>query len=421
MKSTIEISGRTYDFPMIIGTEEEIAINISSLRSQTNGIVTIDPAYVNTAACESEITFLDGEKGILRHRGYAIDELAEQSNFLEVAYLLIFGELPKKNELENFIDNINKYSATESYIKKMISCFPNNMHPMAMLSACMVSLSAAKEAPKNDHLEMVYHSIAQIKNIGAYCYRHLNDLANIDSNPSQDYCSDFITMLFGNMDPEKTQEFAKAFDVIFMLHADHEQNCSTSSVRLVGSSKTNLYAALSAGVDALWGPLHGGANQAVIKMLEDIHKNGYTYKEILKKAKDKNNPYKLMGFGHRVYKNFDPRSKIIKKMCDKIISNNGHDDPLLSIASGLEEEALSDPYFIERKLYPNVDFYSGLILRSLNIPTYMFTVIFAIGRLPGWLAQWREMIESPASKIGRPRQIYQGYPSRKFVALEQRS
>ena len=426
-KSTIEISGKVCELPIVVGTEGEIGVDVGTLRSQTKGIVTIDNAFMNTAACESKITFLDGEKGVLRHRGYAIEELAEYSHFIEMAYLLIFGELPCKKEWNVFLEKFQEYRATEPCIKEIIKCFPKNMHPMAMLSACIVSLSGVSQhkldqgVTKETFFELVPFLICQIKNIAAYCYRHTQGLSFIDSKMEESYSSDFLVMMSGNKSISESPQFAKALDVIFMLHADHEQNCSTSSVRLVGSSQANLYAVISAGVNALWGPLHGGANQAVVHMLEDIYNNGYSYQDILRRAKDKNDSFKLMGFGHRVYKNFDPRSKIIKKMCDQILSDKGDEDPLLSIAKGLEQEALKDTYFIERKLYPNVDFYSGIILRSLGIPTNMFTVMFAIGRLPGWLAQWKEMIESPVTRISRPRQIYQGYNLRKYTPLNERS
>ena len=422
----ITFDGQSVDVPVVVGSEGERGLDISKLRAQT-GLVTLDNGFVNTASCESAITFLNGEEGILRYRGYPIEELAEQSNFVEVAYLLIYGELPTRDQLDWFEEKISNYSETKPEVKKLIQSFPKTAHPMGVLSASIAALSAYHENfldPEMDSSQrdaVIGQMMAQVKNLAAYFYRVRRGKEAIDSKPHQfDYCSDFLNMMFGGGDYKPDPEVAKALNVLLILHADHEQNCSTSTVRLVGSSKSNLYASIAAGVGALWGPLHGGANQAVIEMLEEIERAGGDYKSFLEKAKDKNDPFRLMGFGHRVYKNFDPRARIIKKSCDIILKKLDIKDPLLDIAKGLEEEALKDSYFVERKLYPNVDFYSGIIYKALDIPTTMFTVMFALGRLPGWLAQWKEMIESPAMKIGRPRQIYVGPQKQTYKSIDQR-
>ena len=415
-KASINIYGDEYELPLIVGSEGEVGIDIAKLRAES-GAVTLDNAFVNTASATSAITFLDGEKGILRYRGYPIEQLAEKASFLETAYLLVDGERPDASKLEAFTKQIASHHQTPEAVQQLIKSFPKTAHPMGVLSAALVALSAHNEAlckqdlSDSEKWDAVAQLMAQIKCLSAYFYRHATGQEFIAPDSSKPYCVDFLHMLFGK---EPQQEVVDALNVLLILHADHEQNCSTSTVRLVGSSKANPYATVAAGVSALWGPLHGGANQAVIEMLEQIRDAGGDYKSFLDKAKDKSDPFKLMGFGHRVYKNFDPRAKIIKKSCDDILRVLGINDPLLDIAKGLEEEALRDPYFVDRKLYPNVDFYSGIIYKALNIPTNMFTAMFALGRLPGWLAQWKEMLDSPAMKIGRPRQIYTGEEERDF-------
>ncbi len=396
--------------PIFYGTEGEKALDISKLRSET-GFVTLDPAYMNTASCTSEITYLDGENGILRYRGYPIEQVAEKASFLEVSYLLIHGELPTAVEFEAFRSELRDHAAISPFCQNMVRSFPTNAHPMGALAAITAALSAenatylAQDLPQPQRQEVTAQLMQQLKSVAAYFYRHMNGLTFVESNPHLDYCEDFLTMLFR---APPTAEAVRALNVLLILHADHEQNCSTSTVRLVGSSKANPYATISAGINALWGPLHGGANQAVIEMLEEIRKEGGGVKKFIEKAKSKKDAFVLMGFGHRVYKNFDPRAVIIKKACDDVLEKLHIHDPLLDIAKGLEAEALQDPYFIERKLYPNVDFYSGIIYKALGIPVTMFTVLFALGRLPGWLAQWQEMLTASGMKIGRPRQIYVG-------------
>lgn len=410
-KAKLVLGENTYELPVITGSENEKAIDITKLRAQT-GYVTLDSGYMNTGACTSAITFLDGEKGILKYRGYPIEELAEKSTFLETAYLVNYGKLPSADELKAFEARVASYDDVPEGIKTQIKAFPKDAHPMAVLSANIVSLSAfyhdlcAQDLTPAQKDEAFAQLIGQIKIVSAYAYRHSQGKEFIKSDKSLDYCSDFIYMMTG--DKNVSKDVAKALDVLLILHVDHEQNCSTSSVRMVGSSKANIFATISAGVDALWGPLHGGANQAVLEMLEDIKNSGKDYNQFLAEVKDKNSSSRLMGFGHRVYKNFDPRAKIIKKACDTVLNTLGVKDPLLDIAKGLEEVALKDEYFVTRKLYPNVDFYSGIIYRALGIPTNMFTVMFAIGRLPGWMAQWKEMVEQDGFKICRPRQIYTG-------------
>ncbi len=417
--ATITANGKTIDLPIIVGTEGEHAIDIAKLRDQT-GMVTFDNGFMNTASCLSSITFLDGENGILKYRGYPIEQLAEKSNFLEVSYLLIYGNLPSEMEMKNFTEEIRSCTEVPYQIKKFIQKYPAHAHPMGILSAMTVSLSAfytdlaEEELTEKNKQKMIYQMMGTMKCLAAYAYRASQGSTMIESKPKLGYCEDFLNMMFGGKGYKVDPEVANALEVLLILHADHEQNCSTSSVRLVGSSKANLYASIASGINALWGPLHGGANQAVLEMLEEIQKAGGDYKKALARAKDKNDTFRLMGFGHRVYKNFDPRAKIIKTACDTVLAKLGKQDPLLDIARGLEEEALKDPYFVERKLYPNVDFYSGIIYRALGIPTNMFTVMFAIGRLPGWIAQWKEMIENKSTKIGRPRQIYTGEINKKY-------
>lgn len=422
-KAKLVLGEKTIELPVFTGTEGEKAIDITKLRAET-GFVTLDSGYMNTGACTSSITFLDGELGILKYRGYSIEEIAEKSSFIESSYLTFYGKLPTAAELKAFEEKIASYSDIPEGIKTMIKAFPKDAHPMAVLSSNMVALSAFYHDLCNQDLTPAQKDTAfaqlmgQLKVMAAYAYRHSQGKEFIKSNPKLDYCSDFIHMMTG--DDKVDPKVAKALDVLLILHVDHEQNCSTSSVRMVGSSKANIFATISAGVDALWGPLHGGANQAVLEMLEEIKNSGKDYKTFLAEVKDKNSSSRLMGFGHRVYKNFDPRAKIIKVACDTVLQTLGVKDPLLDIAKGLEEVALKDEYFVSRKLYPNVDFYSGIIYRALGIPTNMFTVMFAMGRLPGWMAQWKEMVEQPGFKICRPRQIYTGDTSNKYKDIKDR-
>lgn len=422
----LKVEGKSYEFPMVEGTEKEKAIDISALRSQS-GLITLDPGFKNTGSTQSAITFLNGEEGILRYRGYAIEDLAENSSFLEVAYLLIYGELPKKDEFEKFTQKITNHTLVHEDIKKILDGFPSNAHPMGVLSSLVCSLTAfyPESLDPNRSADAVNLSIiriiAKMPTFAAWAYKNrVGHPVNYPDN-TLDYCTNFLKMMFG-LPAEKYEAnpvVAKALDQLLILHADHEQNCSASTVRIVGSSQASLYASISAGINALWGPLHGGANQAVIEMLENIKKDGGDVDKYLAKAKDKDDPFRLMGFGHRVYKNFDPRAKIIKKAADDVLEQLGVEDPVLDIAKGLEKAALEDEYFVERKLYPNVDFYSGIIYRALGIPTEMFTVMFALGRLPGWIAQWKEMREN-REPIGRPRQVYVGENLRSYVPLEKR-
>jgi len=422
----LQVGDQSYEFPLIKGTENELAINIKTLRGATNGVITIDPGFKNTGSCESAITFLDGEKGILRYRGYSIEELAEKSNFLEVAYALIFGNLPTSEQLEKFHSDIKAKSVVDDDVKKIIDAFPKTAHPMGILSSLTSALTAFNPSSVNvESEEEVYNAIVKIMGkfpvLVAWTMRKKQGLPlNYGSN-SLGYIENVMKMMFEqpNENYEINTIVKNALDKLLILHADHEQNCSTSTVRIVGSSHAGLFASLSAGISALWGPLHGGANQAVLEMLEAIKEDGGDTKKYMAKAKDKNDPFRLMGFGHRVYKNFDPRAKIIKKAADEVLNSLGVDDPILEIAKGLEREALSDPYFVDRKLYPNVDFYSGIIYRAMGIPVEMFTVMFALGRLPGWIAQWKEM-RLKKEPIGRPRQIYTGENERPFTPIQKR-
>ncbi|MEM9141956.1 MAG: citrate synthase [Bacteroidota bacterium] len=420
-KATLAYEGKTYEFPVTKGTENELAIDIKTLRAATSGIITIDPGYKNTGSCESAITFLDGEKGILRYRGYSIEELAEKADFLEVAYLLIFGELPNAVQLSKFHDDIREESQVDEEMKKILDGFPKSAHPMGVLSSLTSALVAFNPASVDvSSEEAMYHSIVRILAkfpvLVAWTMRKKKGLPLDYGDDSLGYVENIHKMMFKRPNKEyvKNKIVIDALDKLLILHADHEQNCSTSTVRIVGSSHAGLFASLSAGISALWGPLHGGANQAVLEMLQAIESDGGDTKKYMAKAKDKSDPFRLMGFGHRVYKNFDPRARIIKKSADEVLGDLGIDDPILEIAKGLEKEALEDQYFVDRKLYPNVDFYSGIIYRALGIPTEMFTVMFALGRLPGWIAQWREM-RLKGEPIGRPRQIYTGENLRSFV------
>ncbi|KDN55342.1 citrate synthase [Flavobacterium seoulense] len=415
----LEIDGKKYEFPVIKGSENEEAININKLRDLT-GAITIDPGYKNSGSCTSGITFLDGELGILRYRGYAIEDLADNANFLEVSYLLIFGELPTAAQLQQFETDIRKHSLVNEEMKGIIDGFPKTAHPMGVLAALTSALTAFN--PKSVNVENekeLYQAVCKTMGkflvIATWTYRKSMGYPLNYYDNTKGYVENFMNLMFAlPTEPYKLSSVVtEALDKLFILHADHEQNCSTSTVRMVGSSHAGLFASISAGVSALWGPLHGGANQAVLEMLEEIHQNGGDTEKYLAKAKDKNDPFRLMGFGHRVYKNFDPRAKIIKKAANEVLGTLGVDDPILEIAKKLEAAALEDEYFKARNLYPNVDFYSGIIYRALGIPTDMFTVMFAIGRLPGWIAQWKEMRENK-EPIGRPRQVYTGSPLREF-------
>ncbi|NJB37282.1 MULTISPECIES: citrate synthase [Flavobacteriaceae] len=423
--ATIEFEGKKYEFPVVKGTEDELAIDIKTLRS-TTGMVTIDPGFKNTGSCESSITFLDGEKGILRYRGYSIEDLAEKADFLEVAYLLIFGELPNKEQLAKFDADIKAESHVDEEMKKILDGFPKSAHPMGVLSSLTSALIAFNPSSVDvDSEEAMYSAIVRIMAkfpvLVAWTMRKKMGLPLDYGDDNLGYVENIHKMMFKrpNKDYKKDSTVIDALDKLLILHADHEQNCSTSTVRIVGSSHAGLFASLSAGISALWGPLHGGANQAVLEMLEAIQEDGGDTKKYMGKAKDKEDPFRLMGFGHRVYKNFDPRARIIKKAADEVLGSLGIDDPILDVAKGLEKEALEDDYFVKRKLYPNVDFYSGIIYRALGIPVDMFTVMFALGRLPGWIAQWREM-RLRKEPIGRPRQVYIGANHREFKKIADR-
>ena len=422
----LEIDGKTYEFPIYRGTENEVAIDIKTLRPITGGVITIDPGFKNTGSCSSKITFLDGEKGILRHRGYAIEDLTKKASFLEVAYLVIFGELPTKEQFKKFEADIKEESMVNEEMKNIIDGFPKSAHPMGMLSSLTSALTAFNPGTVDiDSEEEMYHSIVKLLGkfpvLASWSHRRNKGLPLNYADNSVDYISNIMQMMFRipTEDYKMNPIAVKALDELLILHEDHEQNCSTSTVRIVGSSAAGLFASISAGVSALWGPLHGGANQAVLEMLEEIQKDGGDVDKFIAKAKDKNDSFRLMGFGHRVYKNFDPRARIIKKAADELFEDLNLNDPILEIAKHLEEVALKDEYFAKRKLYPNVDFYSGIIYRALGIPVEMFTVMFAIGRLPGWIAQWKEMRENK-EPIGRPRQLYMGETLRPFKSVDER-
>jgi len=425
-KATLEFEGKKYEFPVITGSEGEKAIDIKTLRSATGGLTTIDPGYKNTGSCTSAVTFLNGEEGVLRYRGYSIEELADKADFLEVAYLLIFGELPTEAELNKFHSDIKTKSHVDEDIKKILDGFPKSAHPMGVLSSLTSALIAFNPASVNaDSKEDMYNAIVNIMGkfpvLVAWALRKRTGQPLDYGDDSLGYVDNILKMMFKRPNSEYKIDpvVSNALDKLLILHADHEQNCSTSTVRMVGSSHAGLFASLSAGISALWGPLHGGANQAVLEMLEAIKEDGGDTKKYMAKAKDKNDPFRLMGFGHRVYKNFDPRAKIIKVAADDVLEKLGVEDPILEIAKGLEKEALNDPYFVDRKLYPNVDFYSGIIYRAMGIPVEMFTVMFALGRLPGWIAQWKEMRENK-EPIGRPRQVYTGEKHRAFKEVSNR-
>ena len=422
----LKINDSTYELPILEGTEGEIGVDISSLRAQS-GVITLDKGFKNTGSTKSAITFLNGEEGILRYRGYSIEELSSKSSFLEVAFLLIYGELPTKEELNEFTNEISSHTLVHEDVKSILDGFPSRAHPMGVLSSLVSSLTAfyPKSLDPNRSVEeingTIIRLIAKLPTLAAWSYKNRMRQPIMYPLNKLNYTSNFLHMMFGlpTSESEVNPIIAKALDQLLILHADHEQNCSASTVRIVGSSHASLYASVSAGIAALWGPLHGGANQAVIEMLENIRNQGGDVSKFVEKAKDKSDPFRLMGFGHRVYKNFDPRAKIIKKAADDVLGQLGINDPVLDLAMKLEEVALKDEYFVQRGLYPNVDFYSGIIYRALGIPTDMFTVMFALGRLPGWIAQWKEMRENK-EPIGRPRQIYTGHTNRGYIDISKR-
>jgi citrate synthase len=425
-KAELHYDGKVYEIPVVTGTENENALDISKLRGQS-GLITLDRGFKNTGSTESAITFLNGEEGILRYRGYSIEELAEKSSFLEVSFLLIYGELPTKTELAKFTKDISEHSLVHEDVKSILDGYPSKAHPMGVLSSLVSALTAfyPKSLDPNRSKEQINGTIirfiAKLPTLAAWSFKNRMRQPIMYPKNKLNYTSNFLHMMFGlpTQDTEINPIVAKALDKLLILHADHEQNCSASTVRIVGSSHASLYASVSAGIAALWGPLHGGANQAVIEMLEEIKEDGGDVDKYVARAKDKSDPFRLMGFGHRVYKNFDPRATIIKKAADDVLNELGIQDPVLDIAMKLEKVALEDEYFKERGLYPNVDFYSGIIYRALGIPTDMFTVMFAIGRLPGWIAQWKEMRENN-EPIGRPRQVYIGATERGYVSMENR-
>jgi citrate synthase len=422
-EAKLTLKGKEYSLPVFEGTECETAVDISQLRAQS-GAITLDSGYGNTGSCKSAITFIDGEKGILHYRGYPIEDLAKQSNFVEVSYLLIYGKLPSKTELADFQKQLTYHSLIHEDMKKFFEGFPRTAHPMGVLSSMVASLSAfyPETDYQNDVNINIIRLLAKLKTIAAFSYKKSIGQPYIYPQNHLSFTADLIHMLFAV--PTEPYEVPKvledALDLLLILHADHEQNCSTSTVRMAGSSQANLFATISSGINALWGPLHGGANQEVLEMLDHIKNDGGDYQKYINMAKDKKSGFKLMGFGHRVYKNFDPRAKILKASADKVLNQLGINDPLLDIAKNLERIALEDSFFVERKLYPNVDFYSGIIYRAMGIPTNMFTVMFALGRLPGWIAQWKEMRDDPGTRIYRPRQIYTGKVNQKYVPLDKR-
>jgi citrate synthase len=420
----IEFEGKIYEFPIVVGSEGEKAIDISNLRQMT-GLITLDPGYANTGSCMSTITFMDGEKGILRYRGIPVEELAEHSSFIETAYLLINGGLPTRDELNRTSILFNDHSLVHEDMQIFYQNFPRASHPMGILSGMVNALRSFYPELQTIEEEInitVTRLLSKVRTMAAMSYKISRGHKVVYPRPDLSYCANFLNMMFDT--PVKhyhiDEDLVKALNVFWILHADHEQNCSTSAVRLVGSGRVNLYAAISAGIAALWGPLHGGANQAVIEMLTDIQKDGGSYQRAIERAKDKKDPFRLMGFGHRVYKAYDPRARIIKNICHKVLKKFNINDPLLDIAQELEAAALKDDYFIEYNLYPNVDFYSGIILRAMGIPTNMFTVMFAIGRLAGWIAQWKECADDPKWKLGRPRQIYTGPKKTRYIPIDER-
>jgi len=428
-KATLLINNQEFDFPLVLGSENELSIDIKNLRSLTGGITTIDPGFKNTSSCESKITYLDGEKGILRYRGYSIEDLANNASFLEVAYLLIFENLPTKEEYTKFHDDIKNESIVDDDVKKILDAFPKSAHPMGILSSLTSALTAFNPSSNNidynrsktELYDTIVKVLGKIPVLVAWTFRKKNGLPLDYGDSSLGYVENILKMMFNKPNEQYVQNpiLVTALNKLLILHADHEQNCSTSTVRTVGSSHAGLFASISAGISALWGPLHGGANQAVLEMLESINEDGGDTNKYMQKAKDKEDPFRLMGFGHRVYKSFDPRAKIIKVTTDEVLNDLGVIDPILDIAKGLEKEALSDKYFVDRSLYPNVDFYSGIIYRAMGIPSDMFTVMFALGRLPGWIAQWKEM-RLRNEPIGRPRQVYTGENHRVYSPISNR-
>jgi citrate synthase len=426
-KAELTYEGKSYSLPVVMGSEGEPGIDIRSLRAES-GLITLDSGYMNTGSCGSEITFLDGEKGILNYRGYPIKDLANKCSFVEVAFLLVHGSLPTRDELSQFSNLLSRFALIHEDMIHFFDSFPVNAPPMSILSSMVNVLCNFYPEMTENPLEnidmMAARLISKVRTIAAFSYKKSMGLPLVYPRYDFSYCANFLNMMFDSpVNPyEVDDEVVSALNTLLILHADHEQNCSTSTVRLVGSARVNLYASVSAGISALWGPLHGGANQAVIEMLESIHATGGDYKKYIERAKDRNDPFRLVGFGHRVYKSHDPRSLIIKEASDKVLGALGITaDPLLDIAREIEEVALSDEYFIERNLYPNVDFYSGIIYRAIGIPSNMFTVMFALGRLPGWIAHWKEMWDDPNWRIGRPRQIYTGPVARPFVKMEDRA
>ncbi len=422
--ASVEVGGKRVELPVIRGTEEEVAFDVTPLRAKT-GAITLDYGYANTGSCESAITFLDGENGILRYRGYNIEDLAEKATFMEVSYLLYAGELPSKTQIDEFVANIARHTLLHEDMRRLFAAFPKDAHPMAILSSAVCALSTYyqhKEDTEESLALSMCRLIGKLPTIAAWAYKKSIGQPFVYPDNSLGYCENYLRMMFAVPAERYTvpPDVAKALDVLLILHADHEQNCSTSTVRMVGSSQADLFSSVAAGICALSGPLHGGANQEVIEMLESLRQSGMSVKSFIERVKDKTSSVRLMGFGHRVYKNFDPRARIIKASADTVLNRLGVQDPLLDLARELEAAALREPYFIERKLYPNVDFYSGIIYRALGIPVNMFTVLFAIGRLPGWIAHWREQSRSPKTRICRPRQIYTGAAARKFVSLAQR-
>jgi citrate synthase len=424
----LSFDGSEYKLPVVRGTEDELAVDISNLRAET-GLITLDNGYVNTGACESAITFIDGEQGILRYRGISIEELVSghQPSFLETSYLLIYGELPTRDQLDEFRYSIRKHTLLHEDAKRFFDAFPKDAHPMGVLASVVSALSTFYPDSSNphddDHVQLsIIRLMAKLPTIAAYAYKRSIGQPLLYPDNRLDLIENFLTMMFAV--PSETYEVSPtivhAMKVLLILHADHEQNCSTSTVRLAGSSEANVFASVAAGINALWGPLHGGANQAVIEMLEQIRADGGDVDKWVEKAKNREDGFRLSGFGHRVYKNYDPRARIIKDVADQVISELGGEDELLDLAKRLEDVAINDAYFTERKLYPNVDFYSGLIYRAMGFPTDMFTVLFAMGRLPGWIAHWKEMMEDPKTKIGRPRQIYSGPTQRRYVPIADR-
>jgi len=420
----IEFEGKTYEFPIVVGSEGEKAIDISNLRQNT-GLITLDPGYANTGSCVSTITFMDGERGILRYRGIPVEELAEHSSFIETAYLLIIGRLPSRDELNQTSVLFNDHSLVHEDMQIFYQNFPRASHPMGILSSMVNALRSFYPELQVIEEEInitVTRLLSKVRTMAAMSYKISRGHKVVYPRQDLSYCANFLNMMFDT--PVKPyvidEDLVNALNVFWILHADHEQNCSTSAVRLVGSGRVNLFAAISAGIAALWGPLHGGANQAVIEMLTEIQKDGGNYHRAIQRAKDKKDPFRLMGFGHRVYKAYDPRAKIIKKVCHKVLNKLNINDPLLDLAQELEAAALKDEYFIEYNLYPNVDFYSGIILRVMGIPTNMFTVMFAIGRMAGWIAQWKEGADDPKWKLGRPRQIYTGPKKTRYIPIDER-